>query len=247
MQNAMIISREDERLCQGMSHYTYLPVGNFSAFRDDLHKSLPTRIAEFIADGVFQGHYKPGDRLKEEELSKTFQTSRAPIREALYLLQINGLVERLPRRGCIIRSYNKQEIEDLYEVRLGLEAIAVDRLSNHWKPTFNDAFKGILSDMEQAINVPDALAYAHLNNDFHDLLYKLSGNEVLYKLYQQLGHPIVPLLQASMQQVDSLHKSYMEHKDIIEALCSEDFMRAKELLLQNMQHGMQRAIALISI
>ncbi|MCY0893805.1 MAG: GntR family transcriptional regulator [Acidibacillus sp.] len=229
-----------------MSDYMHVPGEKGSFTYDDLHKSLPSRIAEFIADGVFKGHYKPGDRLKEDELSKIFNTSRAPIREALYLLQINGLVDRLPRRGCVIRSYNQCQIEELYEVRIGLESMALERLFKNWNCSFQDSFKKILFKMEIAINDEDTLAYAHLNNQFHDLLCNLSGNETLYNLYKQLGHPIVPVLQSSMQHIESLQKSYLEHIEIIDALCNRQFDHAKKLLIANVQNGMKRAISLLN-
>ncbi|MBX6353664.1 MAG: GntR family transcriptional regulator [Thermoflavifilum sp.] len=220
----------------------------FSAFmtvrgeEDEIGKSLPMRIAEYIARGILEGRFATGERLKEEELAATFNTSRSPVREALYMLQLEGLVERLPRRGTVVKAYTQKELRELYEVRLGLEAMAMDRLVQRWTPQVERRFRRVLQDMEEALASVDAEAYARLNDDFHQLIFEHADNSVLWRMYRQLKNLLIAVLQLSTQDVEQMRMSLEEHRGIVDVLASGRFDEAKALLLENVRHGMDRAL-----
>lgn len=205
-------------------------------------KSLPLQIAEFIAGEIFSGRFATGDHLKETELAKMFHTSRAPVREALYLLQIEGLVERLPRRGTVVRAYEDKELLELYDVRVGLECMALERLRDTWDIASEEKFDAVLMKMDVALRQSDADEYAQLNDRFHQLLFELSGNSMLWRIYHQLKNLMVIILQASTQESQTMETSLQEHRQIVEALTQGDFELARERLVTNIRHGMDRAL-----
>ena len=86
--------------------------------------SFPQRVAKILAEEIVERSLRPGERLPEQALAERFGTSRAPIREALYLLDREGLVQRIPRKGAIVKTYTTREIEELYKVRVTLEELA---------------------------------------------------------------------------------------------------------------------------
>jgi DNA-binding GntR family transcriptional regulator len=220
----------------------------FSAFsgatgeEDDIGKSLPMRIAEYIAKGILEGRYRTGERLKEEELAQLFNTSRSPVREALYMLQLEGLVERLPRRGTVVKEYTRKELRELYEVRLGLESMAMDRLVSRWTPQVQQRFEAVIAQMEETLARADAEAYAQLNDAFHQLIFEHADNSVLWRMYRQLKNLLIAMLQLSTQDVALMRASLKEHRGIVEALAKGRFEDAKQLLLENVRHGMDRAL-----
>ncbi len=213
-----------------------------SSSQDEIGKPLPIQIAEFIAGEIFAKRYKPGDRLKEEKLAERFRTSRAPIREALYLLQIDGLVERVPRRGTVVRGYTEKEVRELYDVRLGLEHLAIDRLAERWNDAAHEKFLTVLKHMSTAIEQQDMVEYSRYNTAFHQLLFKVADSEILWRLYRQLGNPLLALFHISTQQDDQVQQSFEEHEQIVAALHAKQFQRAKNLLTDNVRHGMHRAL-----
>ena len=89
--------------------------------------SFPERIAQVLADEIVERTLLSGERLQEQKLAERFGTSRAPIREALYLLVREGLVERVPRRGAVVKRYSAREIRELYKIRVNLEELALER------------------------------------------------------------------------------------------------------------------------
>jgi DNA-binding GntR family transcriptional regulator len=90
-----------------------------------LPKTLPYEMMEMIRDLIVEGTYLPGDRLGEQDLEARFSSSRSPIREALRLLEMQGLVTHIPRRGFRVREMSMREIRDLYDLRADLEGTSV--------------------------------------------------------------------------------------------------------------------------
>ncbi|QRF23863.1 GntR family transcriptional regulator [Alicyclobacillus sp. TC] len=207
-----------------------------------LTNPLPMQIADWLAERIFNGELPRGHRLKEEELASMFKTSRAPIREALYLLQLDGLVERLPRRGTVVREYSDDDIRDLYEVRSILELSTIDRLMTRWNHEIYSSFQDILHQMQTSVVDADNQAYSQYNSMFHESLFQFSGSQILFRLYQQLGYPLKYLLQFSTQTKEQMEKSYLEHASIIEMLHQGRFQEAKEILASNVKNGLCRVI-----
>lgn len=205
-------------------------------------KSLPMQIAQYIAREIFVGHFATGKHLKEEELAEHFHTSRAPVREAMYLLQVEGLVERLPRRGTVVKEYTNNELRELYDVRLGLECTAIDKLAQCWNEETSARFVDVLGQMGKAVSAGDAAMYAHLNDTFHKLFVQCAGNKMLWRIYRQMNNLLIILLQVSTQEVVQMQTSYVEHQAIVQALQQADFALAKDLLGQHVRHGMDRAL-----
>ncbi len=92
-----------------------------------LVKSLPERLAERVLEDVMTGRLRPGDRLKEEVLAQTHAVSRATVREALIALARQGYVVRIPRSGARIAEFSRNDLDDLFELRAALLAVAAGR------------------------------------------------------------------------------------------------------------------------
>lgn len=99
---------------------------------------LPLSVADQIADqlsaAIIEGHYEPGERLLEQEISSSFGVSRGPIREALRILEKDGLVEIAPRRGARVSNLSIAEINDIFEIRAVLLGLAARQTCNRNDP-----------------------------------------------------------------------------------------------------------------
>jgi len=85
------------------------------------------RVRDLLEEAILEGELKPGERLRAEALAQRFGTSRTPIREALLQLEGQGLVEVEPNRGAVVRTFDRDDVLDLYEVRALLEPAAAAR------------------------------------------------------------------------------------------------------------------------
>jgi DNA-binding GntR family transcriptional regulator len=91
-------------------------------------------LRDLLEEAILEGELKPGERLRAEALAQRFGTSRTPIREALLQLEGQGLVEVEPNRGAVVRSYDRDDILDLYEVRALIEPHAAARAATRIDP-----------------------------------------------------------------------------------------------------------------
>ena len=91
------------------------------------------RVRDLLEEAILEGELKPGERLRAEALAQRFGTSRTPIREALLQLEAHGLVEVEPNRGAVVKTFDRDDLRDLYEVRALIEphaaALAATRIT----------------------------------------------------------------------------------------------------------------------
>lgn len=207
--------------------------------------SFPERIAEILAEEIIERDLRPGDRLLEQTLAEQFGTSRAPIREALYLLTQEGLVERMPRRGTVVKTYPRREIEELYKVRYVLEELALERICDSPRMVRFSlaALEPIVDKMERLQK--DLQRYHKLNFEFHEKLIVLSNSAVLSPLYAQIGGPLKIFLRLSIMTKGDTTVSLRDHKRLLAAIGEADLERAREILRNHDIDGMQRAIAVL--
>jgi DNA-binding GntR family transcriptional regulator len=138
------------------------------------NETLPEKICASLENAILQGKIKPGERLIEDSLSRSFKVSRAPIREALRLLEKEGLIKRLPRRGAVVESISLDTISDICEVRSVLEGLAARLFCQRASDEEIQRMEQIYERMKQSL---DHLQYRKLNREFHDLFINGCGNK----------------------------------------------------------------------
>src|SRR5688572_21943948 len=92
-----------------------------------LTRNASIAATELIRQAIIDGRLNPGQRLKEEELARELGISRTPVREALLMLQAEGLIDAAPNRGATVRSHSAEDLDDLYKLRAVLEGYATRR------------------------------------------------------------------------------------------------------------------------
>jgi DNA-binding GntR family transcriptional regulator len=95
-----------------------------------LVRNASVAATELIRNAIIEGRLEPGRRLKEEELARELGISRTPVREALLMLQAEGLVDAAPNRGATVRSHSAEDLDDLYKLRAVIEGYATRRAAS---------------------------------------------------------------------------------------------------------------------
>jgi DNA-binding GntR family transcriptional regulator len=205
-----------------------------------LDNSLPRIIARQIATDIFNEKLLAGQQIIEDRYAEDFGTSRSPVREALYLLAIEGLIERLPRRGAYVKRYTKQDIKDLYEIRLSLELIAINRLQSPIEENKVRQMDKIIESLEKATSEGDRERYTQLNSEYHVQLVTLSKSEVFKNLYAQLGSPLMALQKLSFIEIKDIEGSLQDHKILWDLLLNGKQAAAEAVLKQHNQGALER-------
>jgi DNA-binding GntR family transcriptional regulator len=144
-------------------------------------------VVDGIRDMVLNGHLKPGDRLRQDELANTFGVSTMPIREALRQLQAEGLVIFHPRRGATVASLSVSDYEEIYRIREALETLACRWATENFDRIPIDRLKLLLQEIETAeANQDDVHRRLQLVREFFFTVFEASGKEHLLRILSNL-------------------------------------------------------------
>ena len=207
-----------------------------------------------IRQKMILGQLPAGSELSEPMLAEMLGISRTPVREALQQLEVEGLVERTPRRGTVVRVPEKQDIVDLYELREALESHAVMLAASRRSPEDLVKLQSLCSEMK---NVADAfeksgdavltgeLMRRFLASDmgFHMLLIRSTGNRHLMKIVGD-SHVMSRLFGTARQEhsLKIVQTAYRVHSDILKAVENSDCAKARELMILHIEQSLHESL-----
>jgi DNA-binding GntR family transcriptional regulator len=190
------------------------------------------RLKELITGMNVYGQAEP-IRLDERRLSQELGVSRTPVREALTLLEREGYVRTLPRRGVIVMRKSKREILRLIEVWAALESLAARLATLHAADDEIAGLRRMFEDFSDHSLEGHLDEYSEANIHFHQAIIRLSGNPVLVDMTRDLFIHMRAIRQATIGQADRAKRSIVDHMNIIEALERRDTERAAALVLKH--------------
>ncbi|MEM1399715.1 MAG: GntR family transcriptional regulator [Pseudomonadota bacterium] len=133
-------------------------------------------ISDRLREDIVSGRFTSGERLKLAELASLYSTSHMPIREALRILNGQGIVEFTPHSGMKVREIDTEFMTDLFDVRLALEAVQARRAAERITPAASDAILAAKNDFETIAANGDQDANLKANHRFHQAISQASGN-----------------------------------------------------------------------
>lgn len=183
------------------------------------------RVYADLRAAILSGEYGPGERLRAEALATRFGTSRTPVREALALLEGDGLVELEPRRGAVVRTWDADDLIDLYEVRAVLDARAAALAAT--RVTADD-----LARLEAACEVGDADVDALIaaNEDFHRVIIEATGSPRLMAALRAVAGIPRPFKAVFWNEPEQRERSLAAHREILAGLRAGSAERAESAM-----------------
>ena len=187
--------------------------------------SLRTRVANAIRDAIIEGEFKPGEKIPENDLAEELGVSRTPVREAIHILEQQGLVEVRPRYGTFIAALDWQEAYDSLSVRAALEQLAVQQAMERLDPEeWNELcakFHKVLDRMLEAEKRGDSVNSAELDIEWHTLLIDAARNECLSRTWRNAG--LAALIWSPEREIypldeQALARPVLRHRELLEAL-----------------------------
>ncbi len=155
--------------------------------------SLAEQGAEAIVAGIASGALLPGQRLVETELARTLQMSRVPLREALKILETQGIVESTPHRGTFIPLLDDARIDQICEARVALERIAIPDAVRKYRqtPARLSQLDRIISTMERAADQLAWMEVSQADLSFHREICRASENAIVLTLWESLARHVL--------------------------------------------------------
>ena len=160
----------------------------------------------------------PGDRLPEVWVSKALGVSRAPVREAIRILENEGLIEVALQKGARVRGLTGRDVQSIYELRSALDSLAVRLAIPNLPEKDLSNLEKLVKEMEHCVGRGDSRSYQRLNSEFHDFFYQRSQNQWLCDAYEGLMKHIMRLRTFSLSLSGRLRQSCKEHVKILEAV-----------------------------
>ncbi len=189
-----------------------------------------------LIDAIRAGELAPGDRVTETDLAARLGISRTPVREAIRLLEADGLVTHVPRVGAVIRRLDYSEVTELYDMRTMLEATAAGLAARAASEVEIDEIAAINAEMAQT---DDPVLRAELNRQFHFALLDAAKNRYLTRAVSTLQKSMLILGPTTMTETKRAEQAIDEHEWIVAALRARDIVEAEHGMRTHMQ-GAQR-------
>ncbi len=184
-------------------------------------KPRPTRseaIAAQLADDIVAGRLRPGAALDEASLAAQFAVSRTPVREALRQLAPTGLVQSVPRRGCVVAVPDAAQLAEMFVVMAELEAMAAAHCAMAMTPQERRGLEQQIARMAAMVRDGDVAGYRAANVAFHHLLYAGSHNRYLAEIATATRRRLAPFRAAQLEAPDRMRRSHEEHVAIVTAI-----------------------------
>lgn len=192
--------------------------------------TLSQKIAEDIASHIVDGSLKPGERLIESELTELYGISRSPIREALYILENQGIVERIPRKGVIVKKHSKKEIYDLYDAIYSIQEVVLKKGMETCQKEQLDELYSLIEKMDQMIKKQNFKECFLLIEDLQLKLFELPKNTTFVELYNRLNKRWTTFRFLTLSHPESLIRSMNEYEEIIKGIEQKDPSRVQSIL-----------------
>jgi len=211
----------------------------FAAVTRILHEGEPLvrnasmAATELIREAIIDGRVEPGRRLKEEELARELGISRTPVREALLMLQAEGLVVATPNRGAMVRVHDAEDLDDLYQLRALLEGHATRRAAARISEVEVEQLRSSCERFGALSPEQDLRRLVRENLLFHNTILDVAGSARLAGMVRKVIE--LPLVYKSYiwYSPDQKRISVHYHRQIVNALAARDAERAELIMKEH--------------
>ena len=219
--------------------------GKLSKINLNDYKPLREVIFDTLREAIIVGELKPGERLMEVQLAEKMGVSRTPVREAIRMLELEGLVEMLPRKGAHVAELSVKDIVDVLEVRASLDGLATSLASVRITDDEIKVLKQIHSQFVNYVEKDNLQGAIKKDVEFHELIYRSSRNDRLIQIINNLRERVQRFRVIYLKDFMSSKDLIKEHIDIIESITGKDVMasqKAAELHIKNQEQAIISAV-----
>ena len=212
---------------------------------DNKIASLEEQVTATLESEILTGTLASGTALTEQSLSVRLGVSRTPIRAALHTLAEEGLINLVPNRGAVVVGVTREDLIDIYKIRMRLEglasALAAERISPEELATLRES----VELAEFYISRNDTEHLKELDTQFHAIIYRASDNRMLNKTLSELHRNIISYRKMSLSVPGRLERSVGEHREILKAIEASDAERADSLTCAHVAAALENMLTTV--
>lgn len=198
-------------------------------------------VLDQLRRAIVLGWFEPGQKLVQTDLAEELGVSTTPVREALRTLANEGLVTIDAYRGAEVHAPSHKELRDVYELRLMLEPLAIEKAVRLASPAEIEFAEGLSDRM---IAEDDPIAWLEINRDFHNYLVSLSGNKSLVSVLGTLRDQATGHIAWALRMQPSLTGgANSDHVELLDAVSNGDVGAAKATTIEHLRRTMRTILA----
>ncbi len=198
-------------------------------------KTLHEEIANNLRELIMSGELHEGDKIKEDELCSSMGISKTPLREALRVLSVEGLIKLVPNRGSFVSTPTFEVIREMFDVMSVLEGICARAAAEKMSAKDLAALEKLHDRLENNFKRRAQREYIRINNQFHSFVQELAGNRTLNQIVNGLRQKILIYRYQSLNLPERFEQSIQEHRDLIEAFRKKDPKKVETLMRRHLK------------
>jgi|UniRef100_UPI003FED52F4 transcriptional regulator, gntR family len=193
----------------------------------NMNAYLPLRDVVFntLREAILKGELQPGERLMELQLASKLGVSRTPIREAIRMLEQEGLAVTVPRKGAEVAKMTEKDMEDVLQVREALDELAASIACELMTKEELEELRGAMREFELSTKTKEIKRIAQADVDFHDIIYRSTDNPKLVSLLNNLREQMYRYRVEYLKDEKNYPILMSEHSEIVEGLQNKDKAR----------------------
>lgn len=196
--------------------------------------NLQDQLYQQLRDALLAGRFRPGERLKIRDLAAAWGTSPMPVRAALQRMVAEGALESEPQRSVRVPAMTRERFQQLFQVRLSLEGLAVELAAARIGAAEIELLRGCIARMETALEQRNVPAYLDDNSLFHRTLYRACANPILLRMIESLWLQVGPFFNRLFTEADLSLRLNDFHEQAFTALEAGDGKAARAAMEQDL-------------
>ncbi len=209
-------------------------VGNNGAISS---RALYQEVAGRLRHAIFSHEFEPGSWIDEQALARTYGISRTPMREALKVLSVEGLVTLIPRRGCYVAEIPEREVEEIFPVLALLEGRSAHEATLKGSAADVRHLEELHEKLERYAAQNDTKNFFEVNQEFHRTLHEIAGNRWLLQFINEMRKVMKLVRFHSLTSEGRMEQSVAEHRQIMAAIRERDADSAEKLMRDHLLSG----------
>ena len=200
------------------------------------YKTLRQEVVDEIRQRILTGDFQAGERIKENEMAQQLGVSRGPVREALRQLEQEGLVVMIPRRGAQVANITEKDLNDVLEVRIALENVAIEKACARMTEEEMRRLWLAAKEFEHTIAEGNLVKLAEADVAFHEVIYQASDNKRLIQVLNNMREQIYRYRVEYLKEGETRDVLVKEHEELTKAIRERDVERAKQFSFQHIEN-----------